>query len=405
MVPKYTIEFVKIQFHAEDYILLSTEYKNTKTKLSFVCNNGHTCDTTFERWLLGNRCRICAGNVKYTIGYIRKEFESEGYVLLSKTYKNAHTYLRYVCPKGHKHKIKFNKWQQGRRCRTCFGKNRPTLDKVFREFKKEGYELLSTKYKNSATKLKYKCPNGHIHYVSWDNWLQKRRCTYCSGNFRKDIGYIRKQFEKEGYLLLSSSYTPKVKLDYICSNKHTHSIMWGDWQSGYRCPFCAGNVKFTYNEVKKIFNKKGCKLLSKTYTNSLKILYYICNEGHASSTTLASFKKGHGCMICASINRSGKNHHNWKGGISLEPYCDAWGDKKYKQDIKSRDGNTCQNPYCFCNDNRPLHIHHIDYNKQNCHPRNLITVCGGCNSRANSDRDWHKNWYQTIMSNKFGYKY
>ena len=52
-----------------------------------------------------------------------------------------------------------------------------------------------------------------------------------------------------------------------------------------------------------------------------------------------------------------------------------------------------------------LSIHHIDYDKKNCHPSNLITVCIGCNGRANTDRDWHKSWYQTIMSKKFGYKY
>jgi len=91
---------------------------------------------------------------------------------------------------------------------------------------------------------------------------------------------------------------------------------------------------------------------------------------------------------------------NWKGGISCEPYCDVWIDKEYKESIKQRDGNRCLNPTCLCNSKR-LGIHHIDYVKKNCEPINLITLCTSCNSRANSDRDWHKAWYKAIIYQRY----
>lgn len=100
----------------------------------------------------------------------------------------------------------------------------------------------------------------------------------------------------------------------------------------------------------------------------------------------------------------GENNPNWKGGISCEPYCQVWSDKEYKESIKQRDYHTCQNPYCYKKAKR-LHIHHVDYNKKNCGPDNLITVCVGCNSRANKDREWHTAWYQIIMNHKYGYVY
>lgn len=50
-------------------------------------------------------------------------------------------------------------------------------------------------------------------------------------------------------------------------------------------------------------------------------------------------------------------------------------------------------------------VNEWDYDKKNCHPSNLITVCGPCNIRANIDRGWHTEWYQTIMNKKFGYIY
>jgi len=96
----------------------------------------------------------------------------------------------------------------------------------------------------------------------------------------------------------------------------------------------------------------------------------------------------------------------WKGGIAADPYCDVWLDKEYKKDIKDRDNNECQNPDCWkkCS-HLPLTIHHIDYIKKNCDPWNLITLCTSCNSRANTNRTKWINFYQEIMSEKYGYNY
>ena len=52
-----------------------------------------------------------------------------------------------------------------------------------------------------------------------------------------------------------------------------------------------------------------------------------------------------------------------------------------------------------------LNIHHINYIKKNCHPWNLISLCRGCNTKANYNRRWHKHWYQAIMYRRYGYNY
>ena len=100
---------------------------------------------------------------------------------------------------------------------------------------------------------------------------------------------------------------------------------------------------------------------------------------------------------------SGSNHPNWKGGISKLPYCPNW-TKEYKDDIKERDCYKCLNPYCY-HTNTTLAVHHIDYTKTLCGPDNLITLCGSCNSRANTDREWHTQWYRTILNKRYGYIY
>ena len=46
---------------------------------------------------------------------------------------------------------------------------------------------------------------------------------------------------------------------------------------------------------------------------------------------------------------------------------------------------------------RNLHIHHIDYDKLNCKPENLITLCHSCHAKSNYNRDY---WFAFYMHYK-----
>ncbi len=91
----------------------------------------------------------------------------------------------------------------------------------------------------------------------------------------------------------------------------------------------------------------------------------------------------------------GEKHPNWQGGISKEPYCQEW-DIWLKEEIKERDNFKCQNPNCDLTTN--LCVHHIDYDKKNCSTNNLITLCASCNSRANFNREYWKEYYSNIIN-------
>lgn len=100
------------------------------------------------------------------------------------------------------------------------------------------------------------------------------------------------------------------------------------------------------------------------------------------------------------INNSGEGNPSWKGGFSCEPYCQVWTDKEFKQDIRERDNNIAWDIGYWWKG--VLSIHHIDYNKKNCHPSNLITVSAGMNASANYDREWHMGWFQILMNKREG---
>ncbi len=112
----------------------------------------------------------------------------------------------------------------------------------------------------------------------------------------------------------------------------------------------------------------------------------ICIGGFHARKNL--FKEG-------KINIFGKNNPNWKNGISFEPYPSEF-NRKIKQQIKKRDNYICQaKDINSCKGD--LVIHHIDYDKNNNTPQNLVTVCNKHNSFFNSNREHWKNYFKMIM--------
>lgn len=79
--------------------------------------------------------------------------------------------------------------------------------------------------------------------------------------------------------------------------------------------------------------------------------------------------------------RTGEKSNNWKGGISFEPYSVDW-TETLKRAIRERDNYICQLCSHYGNN-----VHHEDYNKKNCNPENLITLCSKCNVKVNYNRE------------------
>ena len=96
---------------------------------------------------------------------------------------------------------------------------------------------------------------------------------------------------------------------------------------------------------------------------------------------------------------SGINHPNWQGGLSNFPYPFAF-NNKLKELIRERDGYICQ----LCSktqeeNNQRLSIHHIDYDKDNLDPKNLISLCRSCNCKVNYNREYWTEFFKRRMTN------
>ena len=84
----------------------------------------------------------------------------------------------------------------------------------------------------------------------------------------------------------------------------------------------------------------------------------------------------------------------WKGGISNDPYSNDWRET-LRRSIRERDRYTCQ--LCgLVQDDRTHSVHHIDYDKKNSNPINLITLCHKCHANTNYDREHWTTYFQEI---------
>jgi hypothetical protein len=165
-------------------------------------------------------------------------------------------------------------------------------------------------------------------------------------------------------------------------------------------PFKKGNIpwnkgkKGTYHfseEGKKSNSDKHKKRKGYKHTDKTKQKISLKNKGKKRSLEsinkmkLSHIGKKQSKETIEKRIKKGIEHYNWKGGISKEIYSVDW-TKTLKRSIRERDKYICQicSKYGWC-------VHHIDYNKKNCSPENLITLCKSCHNKTNFNRDYWRN--------------
>ena len=90
----------------------------------------------------------------------------------------------------------------------------------------------------------------------------------------------------------------------------------------------------------------------------------------------------------------GKKNPSWLGGISFLPYTIEF-NNQLKELIRIRDNHKCQ--VCGVPEKEclgKLSVHHKDYDKNNCLPNNLISLCRGCHSKTTKNRAFWQQYFE-----------
>lgn len=232
-----------------------------------------------------------------------------------------------------------------------------------------------------------------------------RKCEWCGKTFAAKAGAVRKGHARfcsrycgGQYRSDSAKEIAPSKIESVCEvcGKVFHrwpcSIENGEGRTCSRK--CLGIYRSTQLIGEKSANWRGgpiekqCEFCGKTM--------------HAARGRMES-GRGRFCSrdcYCRwySANLSGENHWNWQGGS--REYPPGW-TAFLRREIRDRDDHRCAVCWISEEDNgRLLDVHHIDYDKENLHPDNLVSLCGSCHSKTNYNRD---EWQGKFVAYTYSY--
>lgn len=183
-------------------------------------------------------------------------------------------------------------------------------------FESEGYKLItnelefiSINHRSNKEKIRFECPNGHIHDILWSNFRSGQRCGKClpniSGYTWNDVIELFKN--KKGWKVLSnpsdfksSSYN---KIRYQCKEGHVHQYTYTELKyKDKNCPHCSNMVPITFSEIRESMESEGYTVHTKEEefeTQSITKIYFTCPNGHNHYVRGRKWRMGRRCSKCS----------------------------------------------------------------------------------------------------------
>ncbi|PKC54413.1 hypothetical protein RhiirA1_542891 [Rhizophagus irregularis] len=161
---------------------------------------------------------------------------------------------------------------------------------------------LSTEYKDNKTPLLWHCSKNHI----WHAPLRRVKncgtwCPHCAGVVKHTFEDIKKiALSKHGECLSTEYKNNQLPLLWCCKKNHLWYTSLGNVKNGKWCPYCAGNARLTLEDAKQIAFSRNGECLSTTYRNSKTPMTWKCHQGHIWNIPLNNIKNsGSWCPYCA----------------------------------------------------------------------------------------------------------
>ncbi len=248
-------------------------------------------------------------NKKSNIEEMKELAKERGGKCLSTKYVNIDTKLRWRCKEGHEWEAIPYTVKKGHWCPKC---GRIKVGDLFRgnlqDMKKlatkKGGKCLSTEYSDSHTKLKWQCKEGHVWKAAPTHIKSGQWCPYCAGKVKLTIEEMQELAkQREGKCLSKEYVNAKTKLKWQCREGHIWEAEASGIKSGRWCAKCTGKAPLTLEEMHELAESNGGKCLSEGYVNARSKLKWRCKEGHVWEATPDNVKRRAWCPVCAGVKK------------------------------------------------------------------------------------------------------
>ena len=304
------------------YLYFYGDYKNVDFDMRIYCIlHGFRSQTPYNhlRYTIG--CSKCSGTERRTIEEVRNYLHSVDIELLSETYENSNTYIHVKCKIcEHKWPAKYtNLKNHSTGCPNCAGNMKYTTEEVRDYLDSVDIELLSEIYENSRAYIHVKCKicgyDWNPKFSSIKN--QSTGCPSCAGNIKYTIEEVRDYLDSVDIELLSEIYENNHSYIHVKCKicEHEWPVTFGSIKCSLSgCPSCAGNIKYTIEEVKDYLDSVDIELLDDVYVNTdnyIAVECKICNNKW-KSTFYRIKNLNSGCKICrGNLSKSESNIFNY----------------------------------------------------------------------------------------------
>lgn len=301
------IDIVKKICDDMGFVLVDTVYITKATKINMICNKNHKICITVDKLRGKNPCPDCSNKHGYkkSIDDLKNEATKHGYVLHSNSFKKQTDRLDYTCPNGHDLNISYKQWVESmktpNKCGRCARLKSGSIQRhdyefVTNEFKKKGYELLTTYYNNAHQLLKFKCDNDHVVELKFDDFYNNHReCYECVikstkgelaiENYLKSIGCSNYMKEKS---FPDCKYINLLRFDMYVNDEFL--IEYDGEQHFFVCEFFGGRKNFEKTIERDIIKTKYC-IANKIPL--LRISYREFNQIHSLIENFMNYIKTH----------------------------------------------------------------------------------------------------------------
>ena len=346
------IPFSKIQEKVKQFggtlITKEYEYVNSKSKLNYLCEFGHTCTKDWDRL---NRARIkkdgtksdwcseCSGRKPYTINEIRIIAKDRCGELLSTSYNGSKGKLKWKCASGHEFSLNLHNLLQGQWCKACnssIGENltrfyleyilQVNFEKLEPEWLKMNKNSLELDGYNEESKVAFEYQGvqhkrfdpHHFHRNGIkDFYQQQTRDAFKREKCKeKQIDLIEIDDEttsrEELYSVLYAKCS-KLGLKIKKKDKPDINIFYSRFYQDKLIP------------ILKIIKNYNGECLSDSYKGESTDLEFICQQGYLFKKTPTEIRKGKWCPgPCCNekardVNKV-KTYIEEKGGVLLSEY-------------------------------------------------------------------------------------